>query len=157
TTAPHPSSDWICIDIGDAPRELRRVSEVVAAFSSAHALPQRTADAVELVLEEVLTNAVMYGFPAAPKPAAATIRIRLTREPAQVYAEVVDNGCPFDPTAVAEPPLTGPDDFPADGGRGIRIMRRLSDSMSYRRRDGWNELRVEWRCPDPPVGTAGSI
>src|SRR5262245_63034729 len=92
TTPPPASSEWICIDVGDAARELRRVSEVVAAFAATHALPQRTADAVELVLEEALTNVVMYGFPAAAMPHGAVVRVRLAREPAHVCADVVDNG-----------------------------------------------------------------
>lgn len=156
TTPPPASSEWIGIDVGDAARELRRVSEVVAAFSAAHALPQRTADAVELVLEEALTNVVMHGF-RAPVPDGAAIRVRLTREPAHVCAEVIDTGRAFDPTTIPDPPTTAPDDFPRASGRGIQIMRRLSDRMSYRRRDGWNELHLAWRCPDPPVGTGGSM
>src|SRR5262252_2627097 len=88
---------FIDMDPSDPPGELRRLSAAVVAFAEANALPQRTADAVEQVLEEALTNVVTYGFPG-PSHAPA-IRVRLKREPAHVRVVVLDTGSPFDPTA----------------------------------------------------------
>src|SRR5262245_23130730 len=133
------------MDPSDPPGELRRLSAAVVAFAEANALPQRTAYAVQQVLEEALTNVVMYGFPG-PSHAPA-IRVRLKRERAHVCAVVLDTGCPFDPTAAPDATATCADDAPSVGGRGIRMMRALSDRMSYRRHDGWNELHLEWHCP----------
>src|SRR5262249_59275215 len=95
-----------CIDMdpSDPPGELRRLSSAVVALAEANALPQRTADAIEQVLEETLTNVVMHGFPG-PSHAPA-IRVRLKREPAHVSAVVLDNGRPFDPTATPDAPNT---------------------------------------------------
>src|SRR5262245_38349054 len=121
-----------CIDMdpSDPPGELRRLSAAVVGFARAHALPQGTADAVEQVLEEALTNVVMYGFPG-PSHAPA-IRVRLKREAAHVCVVVLDTGCPFDPTAAPDGTVTSVKDAPSAGGRGIRMMRGLSDRMSYR-------------------------
>jgi len=145
-----------CIDMdpSDPPGELRRLCAAVVAFAEANALPQRTADAVEQVLEEALTNVVLYGFPGPSR--APAIRVRLVREPQRVSAVVRDTGCPFDPTAMSEAPRMFGEEGTGAGGRGIRMMRRLSDGMSYRHHDGWNELHLEWHCPDTPADTAGS-
>ena len=142
------------MDPSDPAGALRRLSAAVVAFAAANELPQRTADAVEQVLEEALTNVVMYGFPGLSH--ARAIRVRLKREPAHVCAVVLDTGSPFDPTAAPDRTATSADDAPSVGGRGIRMMRRLSDRMSYRRHGGWNELHLEWHCPETPVAKTGS-
>jgi len=142
------------MDPSDPPGELRRLSAAVVAFAEANALPQRTAHAVEQVLEEALTNVVMYGFPGPSR--ALAIRVRLKREPAHVCVVVLDTGCPFDPTTAPDRSATSAGDAPSAGGRGIRMMRGLSDRMYYRRHDGWNELHIEWHCPEATVAETGS-
>ncbi|MBR1503315.1 MAG: ATP-binding protein [Prevotella sp.] len=55
---------------------------------------------------------------------------------------IIDDGILFDPTSYPEPDLSLPADQREPGGLGIYFMRRMSDSLTYRREDGKNILTI---------------
>ncbi len=56
--------------------------------------------------------------------------------------EIADRGSPFDALSLPEPDST-PDIMDREiGGLGVHFIRKLSDSVSYRREDGQNILRM---------------
>ena len=80
--------------------------------------------AVELLVREALTNAVIHGAKADP---ADSILFEMERFPEGVSIRVSDNGAGFDwrrHLAAEAAPL-------AESGRGIQILRRYSDRLQF--------------------------
>lgn len=83
--------------------------------------------AIQLALEEALTNAVKHGNCCDPDK-TVTIRFRVTPERAVII--VRDEGPGFEPETVPDP--THPDRLPLPNGRGIMLLRAYMDEIEYR-------------------------
>lgn len=108
----------------------------VRTFVDGHALGERTRYVLELVLEEILSNAVRHVSGHERRGVAVTVTIR---GPA-VSLEFEDRGRPFDPTDEAEQRLGQPGD--EHGGFGLHLVRGFVDGWEYDHRDGANRLTV---------------
>jgi len=97
-----------------------------------------------LAVDEAATNIVMHG----DCEGTEIIAVAMARDGDHLVVQLTDEARPFDPTATAAPDLT---DSPWErvGGLGMLLMRRLTDSMTYRRLpDGGNELTLVKVCPE---------
>lgn len=98
---------------------------------------------LRLVIEEIATNIVKYGYHDANRD---VIQLRCTHHEAQLWITVRDRGTPFDPRDHPDP--ADPEAIPLDertvGGLGLFFVRELSDELSYHHdpASGWNELIV---------------
>jgi serine/threonine-protein kinase RsbW len=113
--------------------------EEAPEFLSGCGLTPRTQNAVELALEELLSNVGKYAY---PEGAEGEMEVLIEPGPDGIRLELVDEGRPFDPLAVPPPPPMTLDGVP--GGRGLHLVRSLARSMSYRRDGGRNVLIVEF-------------
>jgi anti-sigma regulatory factor (Ser/Thr protein kinase) len=104
-------------------------------------LTARTAYAIQLCIEEAVTNVVSYAF---PPGSAHEIQIALWQEGETFVAEVVDDGKPFDPrlyeVAAAPPDL----ETSRVGGLGIKLIRSFAERIDYQRADSTNRLRLSF-------------
>ena len=117
--------------------ELERLTERLREFGARHALSARTVNELNLALEEVITNIILYGFDAGTQH---QIRVDVRLEDAQLTTRLEDDGRAFDPLAVPEPDLDVPLEERKVGGLGILLVRRLMDEVTYSRQDGRNVL-----------------
>jgi serine/threonine-protein kinase RsbW len=130
--------------------EIRRASEWLTTALRQRDVPHPQVECLELALHEVLANVLNHGGSAAR---AEPIRIRMeVREMAttgEARVKVRDAGIPFDPTGAPEriPAKTLAEAQP--GGLGLRLIRRCSDWMSYRREGGRNHFTFGARWPKP--------
>jgi anti-sigma regulatory factor (Ser/Thr protein kinase) len=109
------------------------LTDQVMGFLGEQGVEIRAAHHTALVLNEVLTNLATHGH-CPDRPA----RIAVTVEPGQVTGEIVDKGPPFDPRLTPDPAL---DEAAADrpiGGLGLYLVRKLSSSLEYARRNDEN-------------------
>ncbi len=119
---------------------LRDVSRMVEAFGEAHRLDESRVYALNLALDELVTNSVSYGFDGV---AAPRIEITLWISGKLLVLKFTDNGRRFDPTERAEPDLSAPlEDRPA-GGLGLYLVRTFADRVTYQFIDGENRLTLE--------------
>ncbi|MCB1954662.1 MAG: ATP-binding protein [Rhodocyclaceae bacterium] len=90
-----------------------------------------------LIVEEALGNL----FLRAPNP-PAHCRLTCAIEPGtgSVLITLEDPGDPFDPCQFPAPEPVADIAMAADGGRGILLMRSMSDEMFYQRVNGLNRL-----------------
>ena len=124
--------------------EIERLGQVVAEFVESHQLPAGLTFAVNVALEEILTNIISYGY---TDNKEHDILIRLSCTEGEVIAEVEDNGRPFNPLEVAEPDTSKPLEDRSVGGLGIHLARKLMDELAYRRQEGKNLLVLKKRIP----------
>jgi anti-sigma regulatory factor (Ser/Thr protein kinase) len=119
---------------------MRRVPEFVAAFATAHGLAAVETARISVVLEELLTNLVKYGYPTRTEPGVVDIALEL--DGTRLTIELVDDGAAFDPLAQAAPDLGLPPETRPVGGLGIHIVKALADEAHYSRRDDRNVIRL---------------
>src|SRR5215467_2897246 len=119
--------------------ELDRFNQTLAEFGRRHGLAPRVVHDLNLALEEILTNIISYGY---TDNREHEIRVSLSAQPGEVRAEVQDDGQPFNPLEVPEPDTTKPLEERAIGGLGIHIVRKLMDSLEYKRQGERNFLTI---------------
>lgn len=115
------------------PKAISDLTEQVMAFLDAHGVEVRATHHAALVLDEILTNLGTHGD-CPNRPA----RISLVVEPDKVVGEIVDTGAPFDPRLAPDPSVDLSADDRTIGGLGLYLVRKLSCTLEYVRRDGEN-------------------
>jgi anti-sigma regulatory factor (Ser/Thr protein kinase) len=126
--------------------EIRRATELVDEFKACHGLADNDANAIHIVLDEVLSNSIRHGLAGAPSHA---IVVTLELSGAEIRVEVEDDGVAYDPTQAPAPVLAGTLAERNEGGLGVTFVRQLTDSIEYRRIDGRNRLVLRRRIVAP--------
>ena len=121
----------------DAIADLAEWAEMRAAEFGAEAEPAVMA---RLCVEEAVTNIVRHGC--SGDPDGHTICAEISRDDMSLQLTIIDDCRPFDPTTVPEHDGETTILAASIGGRGIRLMRRLSQQIIYERRDGRNRLTI---------------
>ena len=105
--------------------------------------------ALQLCLEEVVANIVMYGG----APEAAPIAIEIAHSAGIITATVADSALPFDPTQV--PPREKPTSLGETrvGELGVHLMRQYSSEMHYERREDRNRLTLRFDRAKMPAAS----
>jgi anti-sigma regulatory factor (Ser/Thr protein kinase) len=122
--------------------EIERLNRVVRHFGELHEIPGRTLYSVNLALDELVTNAILYGF---DEVNTEEIVIRIDATLAEVVATMEDHGREFDPLQAPAPNLDAPLAERSIGGLGIHLVRSLMDRVDYRRDGSKNVLTVRRR------------
>jgi len=94
--------------------------------------------AVELVTEEAVINVFNYAYP----QGEGKVRLRCMEDGDRFVIEVTDWGVPFDATVQPDPDMTSPLEKRPVGGRGIYLIKKMTDEMSYTHEDGRNVLKL---------------
>ena len=116
--------------IGADRREIARVNAAFAEFADAHALPASVRRSLHVVLDELLSNTIAYGF-AGREGGEVTVEAVLRTD--RVCITLTDDGKPFDPLGMAAPDTALPVEQRRIGGLGIHLVRRMMDEVSYQR------------------------
>jgi anti-sigma regulatory factor (Ser/Thr protein kinase) len=122
-------------------KDLRPHGACLREFLKRHNVAPKAIYNAELVLEEMVGNAIRYG------KATGKIRFSATVDLRGVLITITDNGLPFDPTAVPGPDIPLSAGKAGVGGLGIYMVRRAVDEMVYHR-IGWEnrlEIRIDTR------------
>jgi serine/threonine-protein kinase RsbW len=118
--------------------ELGRLTDFAEKFARHHGLPEAERSRLLIILEELFTNAVNYGYPEGA--AAGRIEISLAVKQGRLEIGFSDDGRPFDPIAHDPTDLDRPLDERPIGGLGVHLLRSLVDEARYRRDGGRNRL-----------------
>lgn len=132
----------ISIQVAIDVRDIERLNKLVRQFGELHEIPSRTLYAVNLALDELVTNVVLYGF---DTPESGSLTVQIAVAGPELVASVVDDGKPFNPLDVKPPDLNAPLEERDLGGLGVHLVRSLMDHVSYSRDEGKNVLTVRKR------------
>ena len=111
----------------------------VERFATDRRLPPDVIHDLHVVLDELVNNAISYGYDAG---ARGEIVVRLRHAPDHLAVEVEDDGRPFDPLQAPPPDLTSPLAERQVGGLGVHIVKNLMDEVAYARVGGKNVLKL---------------
>ena len=111
-------------DMGTAHSLIEEVIEVVRT----HQWSEKDLFALELILEETLTNAVKHGNGSDP---SKNVRFDCKLSKNKIYVRIEDEGSGFDPYAVADP--REPENQLATSGRGVLLIKHFATKAK------WNE------------------
>ncbi|MFZ9746309.1 MAG: ATP-binding protein, partial [Opitutaceae bacterium] len=127
--------------------EIPRVADAVDAFCAPLDPGPRDLYALQLALEEAVTNVITHGYRDQPGH-AFTLELRC--EDRRVTAVLTDDAPAYDPLARAEVDIHVPLAERGIGGLGVHLVKKLMDSAAYERRDGRNVLTLT-RAFAPPA------
>ena len=97
----------------------------------------------QIAIEELVANIVNYSEADWMEMEVSGERLEGERlEGGVLYISLRDNGGAFDPTRQAEVDTDVTTAERQIGGLGIALVRQIADNLSYRRRDGINELTI---------------
>lgn len=105
-------------------------------------LTEQQAYLLRLVIEEIATNIVKYGYDDSNRD---TISLTCDCQDGVLQVRIRDRGRPFDPREHPEPDLSSDDPSDRDiGGLGLFFVREFADEIAYHHdpASGWNELTV---------------
>ncbi|MGH7930038.1 MAG: SpoIIE family protein phosphatase, partial [Candidatus Binatia bacterium] len=119
--------------------DLERFNQSLTEFGRRHGLAAKVVHDLNLALEEILTNVISYGY---TDNRQHEIRVRLSVQPGEVKAEVEDEGQAFDPLEAPEPDTAQSLEEREIGGLGIHLVRKLTDSLEYKRQGDRNLLTI---------------
>ena len=133
-----PPGSALELEIKNEPGQKQNVVEALEGFGREHHLQATVVNAIDLALEEHLTNLMNYAFPDGREH---VIKVRL-RVASEVVVEVEDDGLPFNPLQVPEADTTLPLEQRPVGGLGIHLIRRFMDQVEYETQSNRNILRM---------------
>lgn len=115
--------------------DVRKAMQRVERFMLAQDVAPETWDDLNLVMSEAMTNIARHAYP----DQEGSIGFHLHLDQTAVRCCLVDSGIAFDPSSTGRA-APEPSAFP-EGGYGWFLVRSLTDTLSYNRKDGVNTLR----------------
>jgi anti-sigma regulatory factor (Ser/Thr protein kinase) len=135
----HQQQDKIEIRLANGLADIEKLSSVLEHFFNQQGLDIQVKNQVNLVLEELYTNTVNYGFAGV---ADGYVEISILNRGSHLDIVYQDNGIAYDPLQQDDPELTlNIEDRPI-GGLGVFFVKTLTDHVEYLRKDGFNVLKM---------------
>jgi len=120
--------------------EIERLHQLLEAFGEKHGVPASVVFAVNLALDEIVTNIIKHGH---TDSADHNIQIGVALDHDVLEATVRDGAPPFNPLAVPPVDLAAPAAGRPIGGLGVHLVRSVMDSVDYRREGLQNVLVIK--------------
>jgi len=103
-------------------------------------LPDDERSRILIILEELFTNAIRYGYPEGASN--GHIEITMAVKPGRIEIAFCDDGAAFDRLARELTTNQSPSGEQPEGGQGLQIIRSLAHRARYRRDSGRNRLAL---------------
>ena len=121
-------------------KEVARVAEQIDEFCTAQDITSEVAYAVNLALDEILTNTISYGYDD-DEPHRIEITVGLEAEDLAIV--IVDDSAAFDLSNAPTPDIGASLDERPLGGLGLFLVHQMMDSVEYRREEGRNIVTLK--------------
>jgi len=125
--------------------DLSLVSRWVQALVARYHFSERTSFAIDLCLEEALSNVIRHGYAGDP---TQKIDVAFSMNADGCLSFVIEDAaphfCPFDPAAPLAEPSTVPLEHIVPGGQGIPLMRKFADAVEWEPLEKGNRLTLRF-------------
>ena len=123
------------ITIANEFQEIAAVAERVDAFCEEREISSESAYAVNLSLDEILTNTMRYGY---DDDGPHRIEIVVRIEADALVVVIVDDSAPFDLSVTPEVDVDASLEERRAGGLGLFLVHQMVDKVEYERVEGRN-------------------
>ena len=120
-------------------REIVAAAAKIDAFCEEQELAPEIAYAVNLSIDEILTNTISYGY---DDDEPHRIEIIVRREADSLVVVIVDDSAPFDLSATPEADVEATLEDREVGGLGLFLVHQMMDKVEYERVDGCNVVTL---------------
>ena len=110
--------------------QVQTVIEEFELFAEEHQVPFPMVMKINIVLDEIVSNIIKYGFPEENKD---NLEIVIELQGKKMRLIIQDRGIPFNPFQKTPPDLSKPLEEREIGGLGIHLVRQLMDEYEYNR------------------------
>jgi anti-sigma regulatory factor (Ser/Thr protein kinase) len=118
---------------------LEKLEGFTAEFAVQAGLSDKDLFALQIVVEELVTNVIDYGGVPAGEHA---VRVDLSAEDGELVIRLTDRGAEYNPLLREDPDVTLPAEQRPIGGLGVHFCKKLTDAQEYEHRDGCNVLTL---------------
>lgn len=114
--------------------------EWLKSACSEHSVPEAEISRLELCLHEAMVNVITHGMPPSP------IALQLDISGGEATVTISDSCSACNPLALSSRPTPKTLDEAEPGGLGLLMIRKFSDTQSYRHHNGQNHFSfsVRW-------------
>ena len=119
--------------------EIKTLTDGIYYFAEKNHLDNEIKLDLSLVLDEIITNIISYGF---HDDSEHKIIVRLTVNNETLVVRIEDDGIPFNPLEFPAPDTTKPLKEREIGGLGVFFVKELMDKVEYERKEDENILTV---------------
>lgn len=140
--------------LGSRLSDLAQIAPWVESLAAEHDLPSRLSFAINLCLEEALSNVIRHGYNGEPDhPIVIHCSIRSIQPPAASTMELAfaieDQAPRFNPLEVEQIDTQAFEtlDELTPGGQGIRLLRKFAGSLQYEPLPAGNRLIIGFSIP----------
>jgi len=108
-------------------------------FADEHVIPAAVRRSGNVVLDELITNLINYGF---DDDVEHCIEVRIELSNQRLVITISDDGNPFNPFEYDPPDTTLSIEIRRIGGLGVHMVRNMMDEVSYNRQAGRNHVTL---------------
>lgn len=119
--------------------ELSKLEGFTSEFAQKAGLSDKDLFALQIVVEELVTNVIDYGGVPAGEHA---VTVELAAADGALTIVITDRGAEYNPLLREDPDVTLPAEERPIGGLGVHFCKKLTDAQDYVRRDGCNVLTL---------------
>ena len=119
--------------------ELTKLEGFTEDFAQGAGLSDKDLFALQIIVEELVTNVIDYGGVPAGEHA---VRVDLSAEDGELLIRITDRGTEYNPLLREDPDVTLSAEERPIGGLGVHFCKKLTDAQSYARVDGQNVLTL---------------
>ncbi len=116
----------LMLRIISSPNQISKLDSYVLSLKAECNLSQETHDNILISLTEAVNNAIIHGNKQDQKK---YVNINCVECQTKVIIRITDEGAGFNPHQVADPTLV--ENRSCCGGRGVYIMKQLSDAIQF--------------------------
>jgi serine/threonine-protein kinase RsbW len=120
--------------------EIARVPPWIERLADRHGIPGRIQFAMDLCLEEVLSNIIRHGY-AGDSNHTLVVRHQNDRD-GRFILIVEDQSPPFNPLLVQDPAAPQSLEGISGGGHGIQLLKQFADAIEYEAMSNGNRMTM---------------
>ena len=121
-------------------KEITRVAEQIDEFCASRAIASEVAYAINLALDEILTNTISYGY---DDDEPHRIEVSVHPEAEALVIVIVDDSAAFDLSNAPTPDIGASLEERPLGGLGLFLVHQMMDSVKYRREEERNVVTLK--------------
>ena len=130
-------------------RELARLAARIDEFCEARNLGPQIGYAVNLSVDEILTNTISYGY---DDEEPHKIEVVVSMEGDTIVVVIVDDSTAFDLSQTPDADVESSVEERALGGLGLFLVHQMMDGVEYRRMDGRNVVTLTRKTAGAAAG-----